>query len=46
MKKVLKKLTMGLVVLVIMIGIVACNKKDVDSNDNEIIIGYDNTYFP
>jgi len=46
MKKVLKKLTMGLAVLVIMIGIVGCNKKDVDSNDNEIIIGYDNTYFP
>lgn len=46
MKKVLKKLTMGLAVLVIMIGIVGCNKKDVDSNDNEIVIGYDNTYFP
>ncbi|MCC3867425.1 amino acid ABC transporter substrate-binding protein [Terrisporobacter mayombei] len=46
MKKVLKKLTMGLAVLVIMIGIVGCNKKNVDSNDNEIVIGYDNTYFP
>lgn len=46
MKKVLKKLTMGLAVLVIMIGLVGCNKKDVASNDNEIVIGYDNTYFP
>ncbi|WP_434797086.1 amino acid ABC transporter substrate-binding protein [Terrisporobacter vanillatitrophus] len=46
MKKVLKKLTMGLAVLAIMIGVVGCNKKDVASNDNEIVIGYDNTYFP
>lgn len=46
MRKVLKKLTMGLAVLVIMIGVVGCNKKDVASNDNEIVIGYDNTYFP
>ncbi|UPA29662.1 amino acid ABC transporter substrate-binding protein [Terrisporobacter glycolicus] len=46
MKKVLKKLTMGLAVLVIMIGVVGCNKKNADSNNNEIVIGYDNTYFP
>lgn len=46
MKKVLKKLTMGLAVLVIMIGVVGCNKKNVDLNNNEIVIGYDNTYFP
>lgn len=46
MKKILKKLTIVLVVLAIMVGAVGCNKKDVSSNDNEIIIGYDNTYFP
>ncbi|MDU4859418.1 MAG: amino acid ABC transporter substrate-binding protein [Terrisporobacter othiniensis] len=46
MKKILKKLTMGLAVLVIMIGVVGCNKKNVDLNNNEIVIGYDNTYFP
>lgn len=46
MKKILKKLTMGLAVLVIMIGVVGCNKKEVASSDNEIVIGYDNTYFP
>lgn len=46
MKKILKKLIMGLAVLVIIVGTVGCNKKDVDSNDNEIIIGYDNIYFP
>ncbi|HBI93312.1 MAG TPA: amino acid ABC transporter substrate-binding protein [Terrisporobacter glycolicus] len=46
MKKILKKLTMVLAVLVIMIGVVGCNKKNVDLNNNEIVIGYDNTYFP
>lgn len=46
MKKILKKLIMGLAVLVIMVGVVGCNKKNVASNDNEIVIGYDNTYFP
>lgn len=46
MKKILKKLTMGLVVLAIMVGVAGCNKKDTASNDNEIVIGYDNTYFP
>ncbi|WP_343343694.1 amino acid ABC transporter substrate-binding protein [Terrisporobacter petrolearius] len=46
MKKVLKKLTIGLAVLVIIIGGVGCNKKNVDLNNNEIVIGYDNTYFP
>lgn len=46
MKKILKKLTMALVVLTIMVGVVGCNKKDTVSNDNEIVIGYDNTYLP
>ena len=46
MKKILKNLTMGLVVLTIMVGVVGCNKKDTASNDNEIVIGYDNTYLP
>ena len=46
MKKILKNLTMGLVVLAIIVGVVGCNKKDTASNDNEIVIGYDNTYLP
>lgn len=46
MKKILKKLTMGLVILSIMMVIVGCNRKDVSSKDDEIVIGYDNTYFP
>lgn len=46
MKKISKKLIMGLAVLAIMVGAVGCNKKNVTSDDNEIVIGYDNTYFP
>lgn len=46
MKKILKKLTMGLVVLAIMVGVVGCNRKEVSSKDDKIVIGYDNTYFP
>lgn len=46
MKKVLKSLTMVLLVLTVIIGGVGCNKKNTKSNENEVIIGYDNTYFP
>lgn len=46
MKKISKKLIMGLAVLAIMVGAVGCNKKNVTSDYNEIVIGYDNTYFP
>ena len=46
MKKISKKLIMWLAVLAIMVGAVGCNKKNVTSDDNEIVIGYDNTYFP
>ena len=45
MKRMLKKLTVLVTVLVVMLGISGCDKKDVDSN-NKIVIGYDNTYFP
>ena len=46
MKKILKKLTMVLAIISVMVGVVGCNKQDKSSNDNEVIIGYDNTYFP
>lgn len=46
MKKILKKLTMVLAVIAIMVGVVGCNKQDKSTNDNEVVIGYDNTYFP
>lgn len=45
MKKNLKKLVMVLSVLSMMVGVVGCSKKEV-KNENEIIVGYDNTYFP
>ena len=34
MKKISKKLIMGLAVLAIMVGAVGCNKKNVTSDDN------------
>ena len=37
---------MVLLVLTVIIGGVGCNKKNTKSNENEVIIGYDNTYFP
>lgn len=43
MKKVLKSLVM---VLLIIVGGVGCNKKDTTTSENQIVIGYDNTYFP
>lgn len=46
MKKILSKLTMVLAIIVIMVGVVGCNKQDKLKDDNEVIIGYDNTYFP
>ena len=46
MKKILTELTMVLSIITIMVGVVGCNKQDKSSNDNEIVIGYDNTYFP
>ena len=46
MKKILSKLTMVLAIIVSMVGVVGCNKQDKLKDDNEVIIGYDNTYFP
>lgn len=46
MKKILSKLTMVLVIIVTMVGVLGCNKQNKLKDDNEVIIGYDNTYFP
>ena len=46
MKKILRKLTVVLAIMSVMVGAIGCNKQEKSSNDNEVIIGYDNTYFP
>ena len=47
MKKLVKKLGMVLVVIsMVLVGLVGCGKSEASSDDGEIVIGYDNTYFP
>ncbi|WP_297134457.1 amino acid ABC transporter substrate-binding protein [Terrisporobacter sp.] len=46
MKKILKRLGAILLILSFVVIGVGCGKSKVDENKNEIVIGYDNTYFP
>ena len=47
MKKLVKKLGMVLVVIsMVVVGLVGCGKSEASSDDGEVVIGYDNTYFP
>ena len=46
MKKLVKKLGMVLLVVSMLVVAVGCSKTKEISRDNEIVIGYDNTYFP
>lgn len=47
MKKLVKKLGMVLVVIsMVVVGLVGCGKSEASSDDDEVVIGYDNTYFP
>lgn len=44
MKKLLKKYSAILLVLIMTVAGVGCSKKEVD--DNQVVVGFDNTYFP
>ena len=47
MKKLVKKLGMvSLVISMVVVGLVGCGKSEASSDDGEVVIGYDNTYFP
>ena len=46
MKKILKRLGITLLILTVIVIGTGCGKSKVNDNKDEIVIGYDNTYFP
>lgn len=46
MKNIFKKIGTTLLLISMVLGVVGCSKSATESKEDEIIIGFDNTYFP